>query len=87
LFDSELAKNWKIKINMMAELRGDVSSRGNWYKAMRECGAFSVNDICNLEDVPNVPGGETRYASLNYVPLELFEELSKNRNAGGGEKV
>lgn len=86
LFDSELNKIWKVKINMMAELRGATASRGVWYKSMRDCGAFSVNDILALEDMPNVNGGDTRNASLNYVPLELFEEISKNRNAGGGEK-
>ena len=87
LFDSELNKSWKVKINMMAELRGATASRGAWYKSMRESGAFSVNDILALEDMPNVLGGDTRYASLNYVPLELFEELSKNRNAGGGGNI
>ena len=65
---------------MMAELRGDFASRGEWYAKMRESGVYSVNDILELEDRPKVPGGDIRYASLNYVPLEHFEELSKNRN-------
>jgi HK97 family phage portal protein len=84
LFDSEKRKGLEVRRNMMAELKGDTASRGAWYKNMREMGAFSVNDVLGLEDMPNVPGGHTRNASLNYVPLELFEELSKNRN--GGEK-
>ena len=67
---------------MMAELRGDAESRGNWYKTMREVGAFSPDDILALEDMPKVPGGDTRYASLNYVPLEDFKQLSLNRNGG-----
>lgn len=75
--------NVKIRRNMMAYLRGDSASRGTWYKTMREVGAFSANDILALEDLPNVPGGDSRYASLNYVPLELFEALSQARNAGG----
>ncbi len=83
LFDSELAKKWQIKRNMMAELRGDMNSRSAWYKTGREIGYFSVNDICDLEDTPHVPGGDTRNASLNYVPLELFYELSVNRNQKG----
>ncbi|MDY5942538.1 MAG: phage portal protein, partial [Oscillospiraceae bacterium] len=64
------------------ELRGDFTSRGAWYKAMREIGAFSVNDIMALEDMPDVEGGDERYASLNYVPLALWRELSL-RNKGG----
>ena len=68
---------------MMAELRGDSTARATWYKNMREIGVFSPNDILALEDMPTVDGGDTRYASLNYVPLELFRELSIKRNKGG----
>lgn len=83
LFDCEREKGLELRRNMMAELRGDFASRGAWYKSMREVGAYSVNDIRSLEDVPNVPGGDTRYASLNYIPLEYFEDLSIKRNKGG----
>ena len=83
LFEKEQKAGLEIRRNMMAELRGDFASRGSWYKNMREIGAYSVDDILELEDRPKVPGGGARYASLNYVPLELFEELSKNRNEGG----
>jgi HK97 family phage portal protein len=86
IFDRDRVQGLEIRRNMMAELRGDVASRGTWYKNMREIGAFSADDVLALEDMPKVPGGHTRNASLNYVPLELFEELSKNRNQGkGGE--
>lgn len=84
LFDVDKRKGLEIKRNMMAELRGDTASRGTWYTNMRNLGAFSVDDVLGLEDMPKVPGGHTRNASLNYVPLELFEELSKNRNQGTG---
>lgn len=82
LVDSDIRKGLELRINMMAELRGDTSSRSAWYKTMREIGGFSVNDIMALEDMPDVPGGEERQASLNYVPLRLWPELSINRNGG-----
>lgn len=82
LFEKEQRQGLEIRRNMMAELRGDFASRGEWYAKMRECGAYSVDDILELEDRPKVPGGSIRYASLNYVPLELFEELSRKRNQG-----
>ena len=87
LLNSEIARSLEVKANMAAEMRGDDKSRAEFYKAMREIGAFSVNDIRELEDRPKVAGGETHYASLNYVPLEDFRELSKNRNqpVGGGD--
>ena len=80
LTPSEIGRGLEIRMNMMAELRGDFGSRGTWFRTLREIGAFSVNDIRALEDLPDVEGGDERYASLNYVPLSLWRELSVNRN-------
>ena len=78
----ELRNGLEIRINLMAELKGDTSSRGAWYNNMRNNGVFSVNDICALEDLPNVEGGDERLASLNYVPLSDWKRLSILRNGG-----
>lgn len=51
---------------------------------MRDTGVLSVNEIRALEDLPFIDGGDTHYASLNYVPLSEFVELSRQR--AGGEK-
>lgn len=83
LSDKEWENGMRIKANMNVELRGDTAARGAWYRTMREIGAYSVNDIRSYEDLEDVSGGDTRQASLNYVPLEMFEELSKARNMGG----
>lgn len=82
LTNSELRSSLELRINMMAELRGDTASRAAWYKTMREVGGFSVNDILELEDMPDVDGGNERLASLNYVPLSMWAELSMKRNGG-----
>ena len=84
LFDREINAGLWVTRNLMAELKGDVKSRGQWYRIMREIGVYSPNDISELEDRPDVPGGDTRYASLNYIPLEDFQELSRARNQSGG---
>lgn len=84
LVDSELGKGLELRINMMAELKGDFASRGIWYKNMRETGAFSVNDILALEDMPDVDGGDERYASWNYGPLSEWKDLSVKRAEKGG---
>ena len=76
---SQVDSGLEIRINMMAELRGDTTARGNWYKDMLQEGVFSVNDVLALEDLPDVPGGEHRRASLNYVPAEDWPELSRLR--------
>ena len=49
---------------MMALLRGDSASRMNVYRTLREVSVYSPNDICALEDLPPVPGGDSRYASF-----------------------
>ena len=82
---SDLDDGLEIRINMMAELKGDTASRSNWYKTMSEVGAFSVDDIRELEDLSTVPGGAFRRMSLNYVPLEYWPELSLKRNGGSEE--
>ena len=79
----DLRKGLEIRINLMAELKGDTSSRAAWYQTMTEISAFCPNDILALEDMPDVPGGDRRRASLNYVPLDLWPELSVKRNGGG----
>ena len=79
LLPSQVAAGLEIRINMMAELRGDTAARGQWYRDMTEVGGFCVNDIMDLEDMPHVPGGDERRASLNYVPLRDWAELSRLR--------
>ncbi len=79
------ARKCRIRMNMMSELRGDFKSRGDWYKAMREIGGYSVNDIRALEDMPDVEGGDERYASLNYVPLSLWRPLAEKKAKGGAQ--
>lgn len=82
LLSSEDAGRYRIRRNMDAALRGDTATRAAFYKSMREMGAYSVNDVLAREDLPDVPGGDTRQASLNFVPLEWFEVLSLLRNGG-----
>ena len=79
LAKSQVDRGLELRINLMAELKGDTSARAEWYRTMVEIGGFSVNDILALEDKPDVPGGEHRRASLNYVPLEDWAELSRIR--------
>lgn len=79
LTDGELRSGLEVRINMMAELKGDTAARAAWYQVMLQEGPFSVNDVLALEDMPDVPGGDERRASLNYVPLSLWPELSRLR--------
>lgn len=86
LLESECSRGLQLRRNMMGELRGDWTARAAWYKSMREIGAYSVDDIRALEDLPDVPGGDDRLASLNYVPLEDWRDLSRRNGADGEEQ-
>ena len=79
---SDQAGSLRVRRNMDAALRGDTKSRAEFYETMQRVGAYSPNDILALEDRPDVPGGDARMASLNYVPLEDFRRLSNQRNGG-----
>ena len=79
LTDREIGRGLEIRINLMAELRGDTAARGNWYQTMLQNGPFSVNDVRALEDLPDIPGGDEHRASLNYVPLSMWADLSRLR--------
>jgi HK97 family phage portal protein len=48
-----------VSYNVDGLLRGDSLARATYYTAMRNVGAFSANDIRDLEDMPPVPGGDT----------------------------
>ena len=87
LLPSDRRAGLEIRINMMAELKGDTASRREWYRVMREISVFSPNDIRALEDLPDVEGGGSRYASLNYVPLSDWARLSEQRNQGGNSNA
>ena len=65
------------KYALQGLLRGDSSSRATFYRAMRDIGAFSANDIRALEDMPPIPGDEgngylqpTYMAPLGSDPLD-----------------
>ncbi len=59
------------KHNVNALLRTDVKSRGEFYKMMREIGAFSVNNVLALEDENGIgKEGEQRFVPVNWQPAD-----------------
>ncbi len=59
-----------IKANIEAELRGDISTRANWYDKMRSMGVYSINEIRSKEDMPPIENGDVRLIGANSIPLE-----------------
>lgn len=50
-------------------LRGDSAARAEFYRVMREVGAYSANDIRARENETPVEGGDTYLQPLNMAPL------------------
>ncbi|MFF9129127.1 phage portal protein [Streptomyces sp. NPDC014806] len=52
-------------------LRGDSSARATFYRAMRDTGVMSANDIRSLEELPPIPGpeGDTYLQPTYMAPL------------------
>ncbi|MFD5875699.1 phage portal protein [Streptomyces sp. NPDC060322] len=66
-----LPKNVYAKYQLGGLLRGDSAARATFYRAMRDVGAFSANDILGLEDQPPITGpeGDMRLQPLYMAPL------------------
>jgi HK97 family phage portal protein len=71
-----LPKTEYAKYQLGGLLRGDSAARATFYRAMRDTGAFSVNKILELEDLPPLTGPEgdlhlqpTYMAPLGYDPV------------------
>jgi HK97 family phage portal protein len=61
--------NVDVKYDIDRLMRGDSVARAQFYNVMRQTGAFSANDIRDLENLPPVEGGDTRLQPLNMAPL------------------
>lgn len=79
LLPGDRAASLRIKRELKVYLQGDTAAQAAWYSKMFDIGVYSVDDIRDREDLPSVPGGTARRASLNYVPLADWETISRLR--------
>lgn len=49
--------------------RGDTATRGQFYRLMREVGAFNANDVRHREYLPPIEGGDIYLQPTNLAPL------------------
>jgi HK97 family phage portal protein len=66
-----LPREMYAKYAMAGLLRGDSAGRATYYRAMRDVGAYSANDILDLEDKPPIDGpeGDVRLQPMYMAPL------------------
>lgn len=54
-----------VKFNVAALLRGNASTRGQFYLTMQQCGALSPNEIRDFEDMNRREGGDVFLTPMN----------------------
>jgi HK97 family phage portal protein len=65
MFTTREQLNYFMKFNVNALLRTDLKSRLEWFTGMFKIGAYSRNEIREVEDMNEVPGGERYYIEGN----------------------
>ena len=58
-------------------LRADAAGRGAFYREMFNIGAFSINEIRQLEDKDPIEGGDIHLVPMNMTPLQNAGKLDQ----------
>lgn len=77
-------KNYRIKFNTNALMRGDSTARSAFYRTMVSFGLMTINEIRALEDLSSMEGGDELLVPLNMTKLN--ELLLNNGNSEGGNE-
>lgn len=79
LFGEREKKNTFVKFNMNGLLRGDSTSRAEFYNKMRNIGAMNANEIRGLEDMNQYEGGEIYTVQGANVPIDQLREFYSSK--------
>ena len=74
------ADRFFVEFSIEGMLRGDQAARGQFYRTMREVGAYSANDIRGLENMNPIEHGDVYLQPANLKPLGM--DVSED-DAGG----
>ena len=76
-------ERFAIKFYPQALMRGDSAARAQYYWQMRQMGAFSANDVLELEDRNGIGAqGDVYLQPSNLVPLGFTPETPKQQSTG-----
>lgn len=59
-----------FKFNINGLLRGDAKTRAEYYKYMLDLGVMNINEVRNLEELNDIPGGNQHLVQVNRTPIE-----------------
>lgn len=64
-----------IGYDLKGLLRGDSTTRANFYRSMFQMGTMSQNDIRRLEEMDEITGGDVYFLPLNMAPSDRLLEI------------
>ena len=70
-------RTFYFKHNVDRLLRTDVKTKGEYYRLMTDIGAYTINDVLELEDRNSIDGGDERYVQINRIPIDDIKEYYK----------
>jgi HK97 family phage portal protein len=73
-------QNHYVKVNTNALLRADIKAKGEFYRLMTDIGAYSINEVRELEDKNAIDGGDEHYVQLNKIPIDKIQNYYDNKN-------
>ena len=73
-------RDFYFKHNVDRLLRTDVKTKGEYYRLMTDIGAYTINDVLELEDRNSIEGGEERYVQINRIPIDDIKTYYKKDN-------
>nr|WP_167260520.1 phage portal protein [Alkalibacillus almallahensis] len=79
-------ERYYLKFNLESLLRADKKTQAEFYQTMLDIGAYSINEVRELEDRNAIEGGDQHRVDLNHVSLDIADDYQLAR-AGlkGGE--
>lgn len=87
LFSERELKRYYLKFNLESLLRADKKTQAEFYKTMLDVGAYSINEVRELEDRNAIEGGDVHRVDLNHVSIDIADEYQLHRSGAlkGGE--
>ena len=73
-------RDFYFKHNVDRLLRTDVKTKGEYYRLMTDIGAYSINDVLELEDRNPIEGGDERYVQINRIPIQDMDNYYKKED-------
>jgi len=88
LFSTPKDKDHYIKFNLDSALRGDSASRATYYREMTGIGAYSVNEVRELEDMEDIgTDGDQHRVDLNHINISLADQYQLEKAKTPGKEV